>query len=121
MGRAAKLALKLGDVCAVHFSNEMIAISQTISDLLKTKYGYAAAHRIPNGVHIPVPATATDYLATLGLEKGRYAIAVGRFVPERVSTTCSMLGRNPARLQARARRRCRPRERLQPWPEKPCG
>ncbi len=82
-GRAAKLALKLGEWCAVHFSNEMIAISQTISDLLKTKYGYAAAHRIPNGVHIPVPATATDYLATLGLEKGRYAIAVGRFVPEK--------------------------------------
>ncbi len=82
-GLFAKMSLKLGEWCAVHFANEIIVISNTIRELLKNKYGYERAHLIHNGVNIPVPATDNDYTSTLGLENGNYVIAVGRFVPEK--------------------------------------
>lgn len=82
-GKLAKNILKLGEWCAARFANEVIVISETINDIMKSKYGRNDCHLIYNGVNLPEPAATTDYIQSLGLTKGKYVIAVGRFVPEK--------------------------------------
>lgn len=82
-GKLAKASLKLGEWCAAKFANEIIVISQTINKILKEKYKRHDAHLIHNGVVIPTPAERTDYIESLKLERQKYIIAVGRFVPEK--------------------------------------
>lgn len=82
-GLLAKASLKLGEWCAAKFANEIIVISETINQILKTKYNRHNAWLIPNGVKLPVLALSDEYIKSLGLLKGQYIIAVGRFVPEK--------------------------------------
>lgn len=82
-GRMAKFMLRTGERMAARFADSIISISQYISDSLARKYGRADAALIYNGVNPPVAATTTDYIRSLGLEKGRYVVALGRFVPEK--------------------------------------
>lgn len=82
-GKTAKLFLRLGEWCATIFSNEIIVISNTINDILKTKYKRNDAHLIYNGVTPREKTKQVDYISKLGLVKQKYIIAVGRFVPEK--------------------------------------
>ncbi len=82
-GIAAKTVLRLGEAAGARFANEIIVISRVIAGILESKYGRRDTHLIYNGVPTPTPDTSSDYLDELGITKGRYAIAVGRFVEEK--------------------------------------
>lgn len=38
---------------------------------------------IPNGIEEPIISTSTDYLKSIGVEAGKYVLAVGRITPEK--------------------------------------
>ncbi|MBN1793433.1 MAG: glycosyltransferase family 4 protein [Candidatus Omnitrophica bacterium] len=81
-GRVARLMLRLGECLGVCFANEVIAISQAIADYLADTYKRRVTV-IPNGV-APAHAAGTNSILTKhGLERGKYVLAVGRFVPEK--------------------------------------
>lgn len=81
-GLLARTMLKLGERWGARYSNAVIAISQVIADILMQKY-HRSSHLIFNGVNKPAVSGKTDYIDSLGLEKGRYIVAVGRFVKEK--------------------------------------
>jgi glycosyltransferase involved in cell wall biosynthesis len=78
----AKFVLKIGEYFGVKFSNQIITISQPIADDIKKKYKREAVI-IPNGVVVPEIAKTDEVLKKFGIEKGKYLLAVGRFVPEK--------------------------------------
>jgi glycosyltransferase involved in cell wall biosynthesis len=73
----------MGERMGVKYANEMIVISEVINSDIKRKYGRTDAHLIYNGVNIPVKSSDTTYIDTLGIKKGKYVFAMGRFVPEK--------------------------------------
>ncbi|MDR2804050.1 MAG: glycosyltransferase family 4 protein [Dysgonamonadaceae bacterium] len=80
---AAKLMLRMGERIGVRFSDQIIAISNVINDILRTRYGRQDAHLIYNGTSQPAFQNDPEYLRTLGIESRKYILAVGRFVPEK--------------------------------------
>ena len=82
-GKIAKAALRTGERMGARFSNRVIVISKVIAGILASKYGRRDTDLIFNGVNTPEKATATDYITELGLEPGRYVVALGRFVEEK--------------------------------------
>ncbi len=82
-GRFAKFSLRQGEHFCAKFADEIIVISHIINDTLKQLYKRNNTHLIFNGVNPPVKIPTTHYLESLGLEKGRYIFAAGRFVPEK--------------------------------------
>ena len=81
-GKAAKLTLRLGEWCGGTFANERIVISSIIADIVQERC-YMSSHLIYNGVTLPQKSTRTEYIETLGLQAGKYILAVARFVPEK--------------------------------------
>jgi len=89
-GGLAKLVLRLGEWAGVTFANQVIAISRTIADEIKVKYGREAIV-IPNGVVVPELKEKWDSpiqqgklsVGTVPIFPGKYVLAVGRFVPEK--------------------------------------
>ena len=81
-GFFAKTMLKAGEWCGARFSNEVIVISNVIKDILKKKYN-RESNLIFNGVPTPVKSQSTDYIESLGLQPGKYVLALGRFVKEK--------------------------------------
>lgn len=82
-GRLAKTFLKTGERMGTKFSNRVIVISTVIADILKNRYGREDTDLIFNGVNLPDKSTNTDYIRSLGVEPGKYIVAVGRFVEEK--------------------------------------
>ncbi|MDR2843782.1 MAG: glycosyltransferase family 4 protein [Candidatus Symbiothrix sp.] len=82
-GKAAQWMLRLGERIGVLFADGVIVISETIHQIVKTRYGRTDAHLIHNGVSQPVFASDNDYLHSLGIEAQKYIFAMGRFVPEK--------------------------------------
>lgn len=83
-GGMAKLVLKAGEWCGSKFSSRIISISPVISANLQKKYGCGdRVVEIPNGVNTPGALPDAGMVQSLGLEPGRYAVALGRFVPEK--------------------------------------
>lgn len=82
-GRLARFVLRSGERMGARWSNAVIVISKVIADIEARLYGRTDTHLIFNGVNTPVPDTATDYIESLGLAPGRYAVALGRFVKEK--------------------------------------
>ncbi len=82
-GKLAKIFLKTGERFGARFSNRVVVISTVIADILKTKYGREDTDLIFNGVNIPEKSSRTDYIQSLGVEPGKYIVAVGRFVEEK--------------------------------------
>lgn len=82
-GFFAKLVLKIGEWAGTSFANETIAIADNIAEDLMEKYGNKSITIILNGVHIPKSITTYSILRKLDLEKNKYILAVGRFVPEK--------------------------------------
>jgi glycosyltransferase involved in cell wall biosynthesis len=82
-GCIAKFFLRLGERFGANYANEVIVISQVINSILELKYKRNNCNLIYNGVNIPSPSIEKDYIESLGLEKNKYIIAVGRFVEEK--------------------------------------
>lgn len=74
--------LKLSEKIALTASDAIIFINDAqrkrFSPRIQAKSCY-----IPNGIQAPEFSSATDYLQALGIEKGRYILAVGRITPEK--------------------------------------
>ena len=81
-GKLAKFMLRLGESLGSRFSNKVISISKPITDGLKHKYNCDSVI-IPNGVVIPEILESEDALKQFGLEKNKYVLVVGRYVPEK--------------------------------------
>jgi len=81
-GRIARLALRFFECVGMVFARDVIAISKGIGEEIRRKYQRKAVV-IPNGVLIPQIASTEDFLRKFGLRKGKYFLAVGRFVPEK--------------------------------------
>lgn len=83
-GFVAKLALRLGEKAATRFANKVIVISNVIQESLLTKYGCHDSVLIYNGVPAIINnKNKKSYITGLGLEPGKYILAMGRFVPEK--------------------------------------
>lgn len=82
-GFLAKAMLRLGERLGARYSHRVIVISKVIENLLHRKYGDVPTRLIYNGVETPQLASETDYISSLGLEKGKYVVAIGRFVKEK--------------------------------------
>lgn len=83
-GKMAKRMLKAGEWCGAKYSSRIISISPVITSNLQNKYGCGdRVVEIPNGVNPPEQLPAVSIVQSLGLEPGRYAVALGRFVPEK--------------------------------------
>ncbi len=81
-GKFARCVLRVGELLGVLFANKIIAISKNIADEIREKYNRDVAI-IPNGVKIHKILESNETLEKYGLEKGKYILAVGRFVPEK--------------------------------------
>lgn len=78
----AKAVLKSGECMGCLFANEIICISKTIADNVRKYYG-RNANIIPNGVDVPQRLASEEALRRFNLQKGKYILTVGRFVPEK--------------------------------------
>jgi glycosyltransferase involved in cell wall biosynthesis len=78
----AKMFLKFCERMGMTYANKIIAIADNISNDIKKKYGKDAVV-IPNGVVIPQLNDIDITLKKYGLQKKKYILAVGRFVPEK--------------------------------------
>jgi len=80
---AAKKFLSLSEKVSLNNSDFVIFISDVIKAEMLNKYSINNYKVIFNGVRHPEISTQSDYLESLGLEKQKYAIAVGRFLEEK--------------------------------------
>lgn len=83
-GPLARFVLKTGERFAAWWADDIISISTVICHTLEKKYHRThRVHLIYNGITtLPAP-DGTDYLQQIGVEPGKYILAVGRFVPEK--------------------------------------
>lgn len=80
-GRAASMALKLGEWASMHVPDAAISVSETLAEELSQAYG-RPVHFIPNGVTLV--DEADDYwLRELGLRPQEYVLFASRIVPEK--------------------------------------
>lgn len=82
-GRMAKFVLRTGEKWGTRFSHRVIVISTVIADILRNNYGRKDTDLIYNGVNKPMPPQSDEYIKSLGLEKGKYIVTIGRFVQEK--------------------------------------
>jgi glycosyltransferase involved in cell wall biosynthesis len=68
---------------SVKHSDYVIFISDFLKSEMEKKYSLGSSKVISNGVNMPVRALNSDYIESLGLEKSRYIIGVGRFLEEK--------------------------------------
>lgn len=79
-GRIAKRCFRLGARATARFANVLVADSQEVSRVWAADFG-AETTFIPYGADI-IDQPSVERVRKLGLEPGRYAIAVARLVPE---------------------------------------
>ncbi|MBR4367433.1 MAG: glycosyltransferase family 4 protein [Bacteroidaceae bacterium] len=80
----AKMCLKMGEWLGCRCANHIIVISKPIQDVLAEKYGRTKnVHLIYNGVPDAQLCDDDTYFSELGIEPGKYVLALGRFVPEK--------------------------------------
>lgn len=102
-GPLARFVLKTGERFAAWWADDIISISTVICHTLEKKYHRThRVHLIYNGITtLPAP-DGTDYLQQIGVEPGKYILAVGRFVPEKrfdkLVEAYSRLGRKDYKL-----------------------
>lgn len=81
-GGFAKKILLLSEKVALKNSSKIIFVNR----FQMKKYTEQIQRKsvfIPNGINDPVFSTTTDYLESLGIEPGKYVLAVGRITPEK--------------------------------------
>jgi glycosyltransferase involved in cell wall biosynthesis len=81
-GLVAKTILRLGEWTGAKFANQVIVISSIIRDNIKKRCGQDS-NLIFNGVSFPQKSKLTDFLDNIGVEPGKYILAVSRLVPEK--------------------------------------
>lgn len=83
-GFFARCILRMGEMFAALWADEIISISTVINDILKKKYNRTKhVHLIYNGF-TSFPETHSDtYIRQIGLRPGKYILAVARFVEEK--------------------------------------
>jgi len=81
-GRAARLVLRLGEYLGCKFANEVVVISVPIAEIVSERCG-RSSHLIYNGVPVPELETGSGFPEGLGLQRGKYLLAVARLVPEK--------------------------------------
>jgi glycosyltransferase involved in cell wall biosynthesis len=86
----AKLVLRVGEFCALHFADQVIVVSPSLVEHLKTHYRSRSSRIsfIPNGAsHMLRPSAAEgerrSLLEKFGLEPGRFVVTVGRLAREK--------------------------------------
>jgi glycosyltransferase involved in cell wall biosynthesis len=79
--RPAKAALRFGLACGMRRANEVTAVNKSLAEQLSAEFG-REVHYVPNGVR-PVQLRPAKAIARWGLDKCRYALTVGRVVPEK--------------------------------------
>ena len=68
----------------IRFADQVIAVSESIKNYLITKKLVRHVHVIPNGIDpVEVTLEAEAYWSNLGLEKGKYVLAVGRLTVDK--------------------------------------
>ena len=82
-GRLAKFSLKLGERWGVKYANSVISISNVITDIIEEEYYRENTSLIFNGVPAATKIADDRFISSLGLEKEKYILAMGRFVPEK--------------------------------------
>lgn len=83
-GWAAKLMLRLGEAMGCIFANRVIVISQGIRDMVNRKFNISRKmHLIYNGVPMAEAINEPGYFRHLGIEPGKYILAMCRFAPEK--------------------------------------
>jgi alpha-maltose-1-phosphate synthase len=80
---AARSFLTLSERISIKNSDFIIFISEVIKSEMEKKYVIKQNKVIFNGVCLPDKSTQDDFLRSLGLEKHKYIIAVGRFLEEK--------------------------------------
>jgi glycosyltransferase involved in cell wall biosynthesis len=80
-GPAARALLRLGERTAVRRAHATIAVSRIMAAELEERYGRRIVY-IPNGADLR-EAPPFGAAGALGLESGRFILAVGRFIVER--------------------------------------
>jgi len=79
----AKRFLYLSEKLSLPNSDCVIFISKIIESEMVSKYPIIKHKHIANGVNIPEKSVNSDYIESLGLEKQKYLIAVGRYLEEK--------------------------------------
>ena len=83
-GVAAKAMLKLGEWMGCRWADHVIVISDVIKKLIAERCNRTRnVHLIYNGVPEPEVCVFDEYFEELGVEKGKYLLAMCRFVPEK--------------------------------------
>jgi glycosyltransferase involved in cell wall biosynthesis len=78
----AKMFLRFCERMGMTYANEIITIARNIAYDVKRKYG-RDSFIIPNGVEIPSIADTGNILEDFKLQKQKYILTIGRFVPEK--------------------------------------
>lgn len=81
-GLLARLVLMLGEAVGTRSVNELICVSSTVSRDIRRKFG-RQPFVIPNGLGLHGRLESEEALRRFSLVKGKYVLAVGRFVPEK--------------------------------------
>ena len=81
-GGPAKAILRLGEYLGCKYASEVVVISTPIADIVSRRCG-RSSNLVYNGVPIPELEPGFSYPESLGLEKGKYFLAVARLVPEK--------------------------------------
>ena len=74
--------MRLGEYLGGKFANEIIVISQVISDIIARRCK-RETNLVYNGVSVPEKSVSTNFLAQQSIIPGNYILAVARFVPEK--------------------------------------
>ncbi|MBC7883024.1 MAG: glycosyltransferase family 4 protein [Anaerolineae bacterium] len=81
--RAASALLRQGERCGVHYSHQLISVSQELQSYFATTYARKSVY-IPNAAaSISNSDPEFSFVTSLGLCPGRYLLFVGRLVPEK--------------------------------------
>ena len=78
----AKIYIRLGELCAVKFSNAIIVLSKNNHRYFLKRYGKKTVY-IPNGTSCPVIKEAKVIQERFHLEKDSYILFLARIVPEK--------------------------------------
>lgn len=79
----AKWFLSASERISMTHADYVIFISEIIRSEMLSKYKIRDNCVIANGVNLPVKSEKTDYLESLGLQKKKYVVAIGRFLEEK--------------------------------------
>ncbi|MFI3238974.1 MAG: glycosyltransferase family 4 protein [Bacteroidales bacterium] len=82
-GFVAKSIIKLGERFSVKYATEVIVISDVIKSHIEKKYNRTDSTLIYNGGSDTNKCETPEYFKELGIEKGKYILAMCRFVPEK--------------------------------------